>query len=50
MEYVRCGSLSQFVKDKGKRLPFDERLQLYNEFASHIAEVSLLLTEMVTVD
>lgn len=39
MEYVRYGSLSMFVKDKGKRIPPDERLQLYKQFSLDIAEV-----------
>lgn len=39
MEYVKCGSLSVFVRDKGKRISLDERLQLYRKFALDIAEV-----------
>ena len=39
MEYIRCGSLSVFVRNKGKRIPLDERLQLYKKFSLNIAEV-----------
>ena len=41
MEYVRCGSLSMFVKEKGKLIPPEERHQLYKRFAMDIAEVSV---------
>lgn len=51
MEYVKCGSLSVFVRDKGKRISLDERLQLYKKFALDIAEVIknffLLVTPVV---
>lgn len=40
MEYVRYGSLSVFVQNKGKRISLDERLQLYKKFALDMAEVS----------
>ncbi|XP_067941685.1 tyrosine-protein kinase JAK2-like isoform X2 [Watersipora subatra] len=43
MEYVRCGSLSQFVKNDGKRIPSEEREQLYKRFCLDIAEGMIFL-------
>ena len=39
MEYVRYGSLSQFVNKQYKTLGTEQRLHLFKKFALDIAEV-----------
>lgn len=49
MEYVRFGSLSQFVNKQYKTLGTEQRLQLFKKFALDIAEVTCLLLDKPTL-